>query len=160
MFEVSGFPRLDNFPEDSPQIFNWIQIRAFACSLQNAYIVVNKTLLTDLTVCFGMSSCWKVIFVPKLRASADCFKFSFIILMSWSCFMMSFIFTGFPVPLAEKHPQNIKLRQPWFTVGTVFLGLKVSHLVRQMKVTSLSPKISNLVLSNRRIGGQKFMFLS
>ena len=133
MFDVSGFYH-HIFPEHSPQVFNWIQIQDLVWPQQNACIGVNEPFFADLAVCFGSSSSWTFIFRSRLRASAECCKFSCRILMCWSCFMMSLIFTRSPVPLSEKQPQNIKLPPTCFTVGTVFLGMKAFFRPKKVHV--------------------------
>ena len=57
--------------------------------------------------------------------------------------------TRLPVPEAAKQPHSIMLPPPCLTVGTVFFGLKASCFLRQTYTTSICPKSSSLISSDR-----------
>ncbi|KAJ8245126.1 hypothetical protein GJAV_G00274910 [Gymnothorax javanicus] len=110
--------------------------------------------LTDLAVCLGSLSCWKIHSCPRLSYSPDCLMFSLRICISWSYFMMPLTLTRFPGPFAEKKPQRMILLLPCLTVGTVFSRLNASPFVRQTKAPSLCLNSSIFVSSIHNIGSQ------
>ena len=61
-------------------IFGKLLYDQYTKSIQTIWLFL-KLFFTDLTERFGSLFFWKVIFEPKLRASADCFKFSCTVLI-------------------------------------------------------------------------------
>ena len=101
--------------------------------------------VTTFAVCFGLLSCWNVHWCPRPSFSADCLMLLLQILLYCSIFMVPFTVITFPGPLAEKHLQSIRFSPPCLTVGMVFLELKASPFLRQMKDVSLWPNNSIFV---------------
>ena len=100
-----------------------------------------------LAVCFGSLSCWKTHPRPIFSALTEGRLYPKI-----SRYMASFILLSIrwshPVPLAEKHPQNIRFPPPCFTMGIMFLGLYSAFLFLQTRQVELMPNSSILVSSD------------
>ena len=77
------------------------------------------------------------------------------ILMYCSFLMALFTMIKLPGPLVEKHPKSIRFQPPCLTVGMVFLGLKATPFLHQMKDTSLWPNNSIFVSSDHKTEEQK-----
>ena len=70
--------------------------------------------------------------------------------------MMPSILWSAPVPPAAKHPHNIMLPPPCFTVGMVFFGLQAFPFFLQTQRWSLWPNSSIFVSSDQRTFPQKY----
>ena len=155
--DVSRFTSLHSFLEQFLYIFNCIQFLALAWQLLNVYIVVHKQFFTDWAECLGSLFFLKVILRARLRVSADCFKFC---CSYWSCSLMPLIFARILGALAEKQPKNIKLPPPWFTVGTLFLGLEASLYSVKQKQRPCGQEINSFVSCHHGTEGKNFTSLS
>jgi hypothetical protein len=70
-------------------------------------------------LCLGSLSCWKVNLHPSLRSWELCRRFKSRFSLYFALFIFPSIVTSLPVPAAEKHPYNMMLPPPCFTVGMV-----------------------------------------
>ncbi len=104
-----------------------------------------------LAVCLGSLSCWKVNLQPGLRSWALWRRFSSRISLYLAAFIFPSIATSRPVPAAEKHPHNMMLPPPCFTVGTVLdRWWAVPGFLHTYRL-ELRPKSSILVSSDQII---------
>ena len=72
-----------------------------------------------LAVCLWSLSCYKVNLRPCLRSWALWSRFSSMISLYFAPFIFPSILTSLPVPATEKHPHNMTLTPPFFTIGMV-----------------------------------------
>ena len=79
-----------------------------------------------LAVWLGSLSCWKVNLHPIMRSWALWSRFSSRISLYFALFIFPSILTSLRVTSTEKHPHNMMLPPPCFTVGMVKGFLQVT----------------------------------
>ena len=98
--------------------------------------------VTDLDVCLGWLSCWKVNLRPWSRFYVNNCRLSSKILISSSDFIIPLIAINCPVPLELKWAQSIIKPPPCFDVGTVFFVEKATVFVPNLLYTIMLKKLS------------------
>ena len=86
---------------------------------------------TTLEVCLGSLSIWKTHLRTSFNFLTDVLRCCFNISTEFSCLMLPSILWSAPVPPAAKHPYNMLLLPPCFTVGMVFFDLQATPFFLQ-----------------------------
>ena len=118
-------------------MFDWVQARATQGHSQSS----RKATSALSWLC--ALSCWKVNLWPSLRSWALWTRFSLRIFLHFGLFNFSSTLTNPPVSATEKHPYNMMLPPPCFTVGMFPPDMTLRILAKQFNLSFIRP--DNLV---------------
>ena len=146
-FHSSMATRLNScgFMAAGQMILSFYCCHCFSMGLKNYLIAGHSTVtffwprVANLYIFFGSLSYWNTrLSRPKIES-----RYLEVFIQSSytnSHFIFPLFATNFPVPLEEKHSQNITNPFACLTVGTMFFGKKVSPFLRHMFFTVLCLK--------------------